>query len=374
MQRQSKSLVATVAVSFGIAALVAPAESFGAISPPAWARYRVEISGSANYNYAATRDTQTEKAHATFTFSGGVDNVAFNGDKFDRSTVGATNISAVDFEVTMDDSRPHADPNHGSCGGSVGAVMDNGMYVHTGLTPLDGSVPVVVDPFQTVLLSGSCTGLLAGNQGIPFSNIELGDEYSMSAPFDVAVSLPADAMRMGKVIELFDKQVPTSACPNSPGSTTCTLTLKGSVTFLLKGYSDSKSKAAPPGSKPAPSAQPAPPSDDDLLVPLVQKAVSVASNASAASVDVGCTGPCAYLVQAFIAAVGGHASDASARPLASAHGSLRAAGTRHVKLRFSKAARRAIRRAGGLRIVVSAHSQAGNHPSKRTVTLRIRRR
>jgi hypothetical protein len=65
---------------------------------------------------------------------------------------------------------------------------------------------------------------------------------------------------------------------------------------------------------------------------------------------------------------------ASARALATKRVTLAHGGTRTVTMRFGTAARRAIRRAGGVRLALSVTPRAGGKAVRRSVTLKLRRR
>ena len=385
MQLRLKTAIAVAAsVGTGLCAgsLALPAESL-ADTVPAWARYHVSFDGTAVYHIEGTTGTRTEKIEATLGYGGSVDDVTFNGHAFDPSPAGKTTLTKAEFFGTADDSDPKADPNHGACAGDSGATAGPGVAVLPDRAPGDGSIAARVNPFQLVGITIDCYGLAERwGPSAAFGNAPVnGSGYE---PFTVEIHLPPEAMRMGKVIQLYDQQVQPGYCPgdsNGSGVKACTLELKGTVTFLRTAASTKlvpyPAAPAPPGPSvhPGPVTSPSnlgPPDDSDLLVPLTAKAASVAADASSATVNVGCTGRCAYVVSVF-AATGG-ARTAAARPLASAHGVLRSAGTKRLRLRFSARARRAIRRSGGLRVVVSASAPGGHTTRSRVLTLRLRHR
>ena len=342
----------------------------------------MSFDGTAVYHIEGTTGTRTEKIEATLGYGGSVDDVTFNENAFDPSPAGTTKLTKAEFFGTADDSDPKADPNHGACSGDSGATVGAGVAVLPGRAPDDGSIAARVNPFQLVGITIDCYGLAERwGPSAAFGNAPVnGSGYE---PFTVEIHLPPEAMRMGKVIQLYDQHVQPGYCPGIRRTAAASQPAhwRGTVTFLRTAAS---TKLVPYPAAPAPPApsvhpgpvtsppNPSPPDDSDLLVPLTAKAASVAADASSATVKVGCTGRSAYVVSAF-AATGG-ARTAAARPLASAHGVLRSAGTKRLRLRFSARARRAIRLSGGLRVVVSTSAPGGHTTRSRVLTLRLRHR
>jgi hypothetical protein len=108
--------------------------------------------------------------------------------------------------------------------------------------------------------------------------------------------------------------------------------------------------------------------DEDLVLPIQPGAAKLSRSAAFATVPVACSAACAGTVSATAAGSGGKARAAASRVLATRRFQATPGRPARVTLRFGAAARRAIRRAGGVRLTVRA---AG---ARRVVTLRLRRR
>jgi hypothetical protein len=111
--------------------------------------------------------------------------------------------------------------------------------------------------------------------------------------------------------------------------------------------------------------------DEDLIIPLPSGAAKLAPSAASATVPVTCATACSGTVSATPLA-GGKARSAAARVLARARFKAGAGKRTRVTLHFSRAARRAIRRAGGVRLKIAA-TATGGRAAQRTLTLRLRR-
>lgn len=103
-----------------------------------------------------------------------------------------------------------------------------------------------------------------------------GAEPFGQGPLDTDFDLPAEAIGMGKIIQLVHStpaQEAAATCPGRDDDTVrCTFSWEGTITFDRTGQETSG--GTPPPASPAPPAPPAKPpvSDDDLLAPLVPPA------------------------------------------------------------------------------------------------------
>jgi hypothetical protein len=111
--------------------------------------------------------------------------------------------------------------------------------------------------------------------------------------------------------------------------------------------------------------------DDDLLEPLVRKA-KLAGDGTATTFTFTCGAGCTLTARVYTGG-GGPRAAAAGGPLATKRVTLAHGGTRKVTLRFGKAARRAIKRAGGARLDLSVKPLAGGKAVHRTVILRLGR-
>ena len=167
--------------------------------------------------------------------------------------------------------------------------------------------------------------------------------------------LPREATRMGKIIQL------VKAGPDQKDRCalqmldTCTFDWSGKLTFEFVGYLDKVDQGPideddiplPPGPKPAD------PGDlDDIFIPIPPKA-KVGKGGKSASLKLECAAACSGTVKAFPAR-GAKASATARKPLATKRFTAPAGKPVTVTLRFRGKARRAVRRAGTVRLVATA--------------------
>jgi hypothetical protein len=139
----------------------------------------------------------------------------------------------------------------------------------------------------------------------------------------------------------------------------CSLAWDATVTFTRTGEGEEGDDAPEvpigPGAGPAPQPDP----EDDLLVPLVAKA-KLAGNLSRASLPLVCATACRGTLSA---AAGG-------KTVAKQRFALTAGRSGRPTVRFDRSDRRAIRRAGKVRLTLKA--SGGGKTVRRSVTLRAR--
>jgi hypothetical protein len=167
--------------------------------------------------------------------------------------------------------------------------------------------------------------------------------------------LPREATRMGKIIQL------VNAGPDQKDHCalqlldTCAFDWSGTLTFEFAGYLDKVDDGTideddlpmPPGPKPA-----EPDDLDDVLIPMPGKA-KVGKGGKSASLKLRCAAACSGTVKAFPVR-GAKASAAVRKALASKRFSAPAGEPVTVTLRFRGKARRAVRRAGAVKLVATA--------------------
>jgi hypothetical protein len=254
-----------------------------------------------------------------------------------------------------------------SCAGSSTQPIAGPSITASVLTPLDGGALLTVKPFSDITLLWTCTGPSTFPSALVLPNLAGPDG---NGPFDIAFALPAEASGMGKVIQLVNKDVPTDQCPlRTPSTTTCTLHLEGQVTFQRIGQHTEQPPASgddlltPLGPKKT---------VEDLLTPLVKKA-KLAGDGSATTFTFTCGAGCTLTARVYGGGGGPRAASAPA-PLATKRITLAHGGTRHVTMRFGKSVRRAIKRAGGVRLQLVVKPLDDGRAAKRTLTLRLPRR
>jgi hypothetical protein len=220
----------------------------------------------------------------------------------------------------------------------------------------------------------TCSGLLAGAT----STFGIGDDDRAlgAGAFDTPFALPHEAIGMGKVIQLLDRKVTGAQCPGYMEATAaCVLEWKATVTFERTGQRQieipDEDIFVPLEPKPAP--EPAPPDDDldDLFVPLKPRAgAKLSPDGGQASVTVTCPAGCSGSVAAYPAS--GRARASAARALARKRFTAAAGRKTTVVVRFTRAARRRVKRAG-VRLALRIAPAGGGEVVSRNLALRLRR-
>ena len=208
--------------------------------------------------------------------------------------------------------------------------------------PNAGGASITVFPFQSIGFPATCTGKIYG--GSTVLNVEAAPEQ-----FQQRFFLPTEATRQGKIIQLVEASPQQRNCPTTVPVGDCKLDWHGTITFEFTGYLGGDGGEV----------------TEDDIVPLPSGG-KLSSEGDSASVDVTCgAAPCTGLVRAY--PIGG-IRRAAAKPLATARFHAPAGKAVKVKLRFRGAARRRVRKAHAIRLVVSAGD------AKRSVTVRAPRR
>lgn len=233
---------------------------------------------------------------------------------------------------------------------------------------------LVVRPFDLLIIDVPCTT----------SNWKYGLFWPRSSggptlehEFAAYVDMPREAQKLGKVIQVVKSDPERANARCVATEETCSMQWEGTVTLTRKEYAppapDPDDGVAPlppplpeaPAPAPAPEPAPAPaPGDDDLLFPLVPavSATKATVTASSASATVTCASACSGTVKVFAA---------GAKPLATRRFQAPAGKATRVTVKLSRAARRAVKRAGGVKLVV-ATKPAGAPAITRTVRARLR--
>jgi hypothetical protein len=197
-------------------------------------------------------------------------------------------------------------------------------------------------------------------------------------PFGAYFTMPADALAQGKVIHLVQSFAPRAnkQCLDA-WHPVCSVTWSGEVTLTRKQY-------APPAQKPGEEVAPLPPPIVEHHAPVKESApapVPAPPAASKAKLDRGarsvsttvtCAAGCTGSIKAFAGGAAPRAVAAAARKALASRRFVAAAGqATTVSLKLPARARRAVRRAGGVRLVV-AMTPAGGAPVTKTVTAKLR--
>lgn len=304
-----------------------------------------------------------------YTFTGSVPTGAARPDEVHVTALASERIKVVNEAGTAE----------GECSGKTLQSTTPGtlLFGSAGATEMFGQhIPV-----DDLTIVETCSGPAAP----PSSTVRLTDPDPIHAGF----SLPLEAVHDGMgLIRIEVARSQGAACPMADEHTYhCAFDWKGTITFVKTGSRevadeqpvpshDGRSTAPPreevaaPAPAPAPAA-PAAPAGARAPSPVEVVRATVRPGAAVASLAVGCRVACWGTVKAFPWRRGGRARAAAARALASTRFSLAAAGSKAVRVRFGRAARRAIARAGGVRLVVETRL-AGGGVERRTVTLPVR--
>ena len=308
-------------------------------------------------------------------------NSTFIGNSVAMTSSPSTEVTQVDAELA--NTIPTVDgPRTGACTGSSHREPTGSGRLAPSLITDPTAAKEILDirVLDSVLLDlPNCTGLLAGNRGgIAVTN---GDALFPNGPFDTPFDMPHEAIGMGKIIQLLDDTVTGSRCPGyRDGTVSCSLAWSAKVTFVRTGQQEIGPVPDPaPGDEdlvvPLPGDDedlviPLPGPDEDLIIPLPPRG-KLSPRAERAQLSLRCATACSGQATAFAAQDRGHAS--ASRALARTRFTGAPGRTTTVTLRFRPQARRAIRRAGGVRVVLGVTPRTGGRPTRRTVLLQLPR-
>jgi hypothetical protein len=353
--------------------------------------YGVLVEGEAEYtSHAETpggaTGTSTSDRDARFTWATEMTDLAFY-DTTPTSAVAAATVVHVEH-ASHRYHLANVEPVDGECTGeSADAEIQSATIKGLSIPTADGGRHLAVDLLDGVELGlPNCTG-----DGHPTS-FDLDENVdAATGPFETTFEMPREAIGNGKIIQLLERRVTGADCPDHDGDAfkSCVLSWKAEVTFTKKStetvtYDDDGDDLfvpiapdGPPAPAPAPApAPPAPPAPggrgpvpgDDLFVPQTAQAKLSRTGATVpVSCPTGCTG------EAVVTGVTGRArSAARPRPLARARFTVAPGGRTTVRLRFNARARRAIAKAKGVKLVLTAKPRGSAATVRETLTLRRR--
>jgi hypothetical protein len=338
----------TIPLLFFLAALAVPGTSQAAIRT---VDYRVVIDGTADYNRADADAEASAQHDEAIVFRTTIPKLTFHGRVAEDSTgaLGTANVTHGSYVITGPSGQVRCSSHEASdvTAGGLDATYAEDRTVFA--ARVIDSVTVAV---------GGCD--LAGMGTWPLQLGSGGDEVGIGV-FDGSFSVPHD--RIGEAAMSFPLhgEVTGASCPMHHAMTVlCSLSWDATVTFTRtgEGEEDDDVPVLPLGPGPLPAPPPDP--DDDLLLPLVAKA-KLAGNLSRASLPLACAADCRGTLTA----------KAGARTLATRRFALKAGRRGRAGVRFDRADRRAIRRAGKIRLTVKL--TGGSVTVRRTITLRARK-
>ena len=377
-------LLALIVVATVAASLAAPAAA--PAKPVKYVTYSATVEGDADYVRADdTPDTQKDE-HASFAWRTVFPHVLFRDDMVDT---GSPENVGVPTTATLHTAQATAVRVSGTdtCTANAFSLVQSGRFLST---------PYVAgtDPVIKMHVLGGAMPNFDGCPAQASASFDLLGKYAEGGhTYQTQFTFPREAIGMGRVIQLVEEEYTDRRCPNNLTGTSdvCRLEFDATITFdktneyviddgvPVEVTEDDIPSPPGPGAPveiteddiPSPPGPGAPDPLEDLFIPLPSGSARLSPSAGSATVPVGCAADCTGTVTA-TAAGGGKARAAAARVLARKKFAARAGRTTRVTLRFKPAARRAIRRAGGVRITIKA-SAAGRPAKTRTLTLRLRR-
>lgn len=336
----------TIPLLFFLAALAAPSAS-GAASRTV--DYQVVIAGTADYNRADADEEASAQHDETVDFRTTIPRLTFHGRVADDSSgaLGTATVRRGSYLIT-------------GAGGQVRCSSHTVQDVSAG--GLDATFAEDRTVFATRVIDavtiavGGCDLAGMGTWQLPLGSG--GDEVGVGV-FDGSFTVPHGRIGEASMTFPLRGEVTGSSCPMHHAKTAlCSLTWDATVTFTRtgEGEEDDDVPLVPIGPGPAPQSN----AENDLLFPLVAKA-KLDGNLSRASLPLTCATACRGTLTA----------TAGGRALATMRFAIGAGRTGRPAVRFDRADRRAIRRAGKVRLTLKA--SGGGATVRRTVMLRARR-
>jgi hypothetical protein len=323
-----------------LAALVAGATLLSAsAAADASTNYRVDSDLVGEYHMTAAPPDGTAAVNVGFTTESDQPKVTIEDGVVEPTRAGISGVSHVETMGHFTGSGHSAD-----CSGTTGNMIG---HLGVSVAPF-GVGQLALSPFDGLEWTWACTGFNAPS-GLALVNIK---DSTGAGPFDAIVATP-DASSPGIVVRDVDRTVEGSTCPlHSQYTLSCTVHITGTVTFIREG---TPAPRVPPGTYYTPGTAPE------------AHVIGLPRDARRVLVQVRCGEQrCpAVRVEVFAWGAAGAASKHHARPLATRRLSLAQGASKRVAIRFSKKARKRIKRAGGVRIVVSEGS------ARRTLTVRL---
>ncbi|HEX8120037.1 MAG TPA: hypothetical protein VF549_02120 [Solirubrobacteraceae bacterium] len=356
--------------------------------------YKVVVEGSGTYvrHDAAPGPfgdwTQADKAQ--FTWRSEFPTVEFIDNHVTTASSPKVTAAVQSASTTLTIPTPEG-PKVGSCTGTSWSELPTPAIIQGSTEHPEGATSegifLKVMEGGTILLN-SCSGTLkGGTAAVGLAGAGTGRAH----PYDQFFEMPHEAIGMGKIIQLLSKDVTGTSCPGYGEYTdSCSLKWKATVTFtrtFTSSVGEPEVKPPPQEEQPQPPPPPANDDLDDVFVPLPEGpkqktpdplddifiplpgAAKLDPSAASANVGIVCPAGCTGTAVATPLARGARAS--AAKPLARARFTARPGVRTTIRLRFGAAARRAIRRAGGVRVALTAR-HGGTAPQRRTIAIRVR--
>jgi hypothetical protein len=330
--------------------------------------YAVTIEGTASYNRADVDGDVSAQHDIDVAFRTEIPKLTFHGDAAEdsRGALGTGSLTRGSYVITGESGQLRCATHTLDSADGGGLDATRGATATTFATRVAGPMAISV---------GDCGPM-------PNWSLVLGatDDPVGVGMFDGTFTFPHSLIGQGSLSFPLQGEVTGSSCPFHHFNTAlCSLTWQATVRFTRTGTGSVEGEddlvvplgpapapapAPPPAAAPAPAdAAPGPlttpvaPAGRNLVKPVLAKA-SLARNLSRASLPLACAATCRGTVTATV----------GKRRLARTSFRASAGHTATARLRFDAADRRAIRRAGFVRLVVRA--TAGGRTARATTTLR----
>jgi hypothetical protein len=325
--------------------------------------YKVTVDGEGTYSYDATHELTHVTHAAHFKWHTEIPILLFDGDK--PITQSAENVmGATSTGTLLSAHSTFSAPSSTEDCAPAGVTFANPGR----LLPDDGIVPSP-NPTIGIRTVGSIlfgTGTCAGGSGFSIQGVLVNGSHM----FDTFFSVPRDVIGMGRIINLVHEVVTDKRCPyNNLGDSNCNLTWDASITldkFYDSGPEGSSGGGSSNGSGGGSGKAPA--GKGGKVRP---SAAKLSLDAAKAILLMTCLADdsCEGIVTATLPR-GHRSSAAKARVLARSKFKVAAGTSKRVVVRFSHAARRKIRHAGGVSLRVRTVS-AGK-AAERVLSLRLK--
>jgi hypothetical protein len=329
--------------------LAAAAAVLAVTAAPAMADQRIDyamtVEGTLDYNRADVDGDASLQHDETLDFRTHVPKLSFFGDAVQATApaLGTATLRRSAFTMSGESGSfscaQHTLTDVTGGGYEAAYQADRSVFsirVIDAFTIRVGGCPANLGPWDYAFTSGGVpagAGIFDGTIMLPHTRI---GEASMTFPLTGAVT--------------------GAECPNAHFNTAlCSLTWDATVTFTRTGEGEIDPEVDPVPLEPVPAPPPAP-EEDDLLVPLVAQA-KLAGSLASASVPFTCAAACEGTLTA---------KARGTRLARKAFGAEQ--GEARVKLRFDRADRRAIRRAGKVKLTLAA--TIAGEAVKRIIVLR----
>lgn len=363
--------IAALAALAGVLAVPAGASAEKMVS------YSVTIEGDAVFDSEYQTSDGSRDSHAKWSWRTEIPIVVFEGDKV--HTQSAENASGTITSAFLESAESTTVAKSGfyHCTPVGFSHVDSGRFIED-----EDPIPTPDPQLHLRVFGGAlldfdwCPAWAMTGFGL-LPSMENGVQT-----YDTWFSIPREAIGMGRIIQLVHEDATGKRCPdNYSGLADCKLSFDATVTFDKIGESGEEPPPAqeppvltpddipmPPPADPGPGPQkPQPTVIDADGVTVTPVGPELPASAAKAQVTVTCPAACEGTVTATPL---GRRGGAGKKVLARKAFKMTASGTQPVTVRFSKAAKRRIRDAGG--VALKVQTTFGGKRDERVVTLKVK--